>query len=479
MKKGRRSNVWIRAAIAVFIAITAIVSPQESKAHCQGCIEPNCMISEESLPSFHNGGSVLGHPTITSSSDHEREILFIWSGLFSCYRSWLVDHDSDLPITYYSNGVQAQSSCQALNAEFSQYFRGHILRGLMGMTEQLTSIGMQQVAMFGRMFDAKHQLETQRLLQEKQFEAHKDYQPSEDFCWFGTGAQSLASSEQYGKKNKRALNKVQMARQMGQAFTAGATNADGDKLARWQSFKENHCDPKDNRWTPEESDGLFYVCGSASNIRSRVNHDINYTHVIDGKRGLEVDFVSELQSSEDEQDVLALFNNIYGHDILSRQLRRNNLKQAKSQELYMLLRSVAAKRNVAQNTFHSIVALKAENPGRENFSGMIFENLGIPESEISDLAGDSASYYGLLEALSSKIYQNPAFYSNLYDKPANVQRKSVALKAIDLMLDRAMFESELRQEMALSVMLSSGQNEKLKTLGLQLDNRVKTTGGSR
>ncbi|MFP4098408.1 MAG: hypothetical protein ACLFU1_06450 [Alphaproteobacteria bacterium] len=53
------------------------------------------------------------------------------------------------------------------------------------------------------------------------------------------------------------------------------------------------------------------------------------------------------------------------------------------------------------------------------------------------------------------MYESPRFFARLYDTPANIQRKSVAMKAIELMLDRALFESELRQEMLLSVMLST------------------------
>src|SRR5690606_22986449 len=80
---------------------------------------------------------------------------------------------------------------------------------------------------------------------------------------------------------------------------------------------------------------------------------------------------------------------------------------------------------------------------------------GTNEDEIFELIGEQPSYYAQLEILTKKIYQNPDFYANLYDKPANVERKSTALKAIDLMLDRAMYESQLRREMVLSVLLSS------------------------
>lgn len=50
---------------------------------------------------------------------------------------------------------------------------------------------------------------------------------------------------------------------------------------------------------------------------------------------------------------------------------------------------------------------------------------------------------------------NPDFYAHLYDSPANVSRKKVAMKAIELMLDRAIYESQLRKEMSVSVLLAS------------------------
>jgi hypothetical protein len=103
------------------------------------------------------------------------------------------------------------------------------------------------------------------------------------------------------------------------------------------------------------------------------------------------------------------------------------------------------------------------------YLGAVLTELGIPENEVAEYLGDPVygpevypSYYAQLEILAKKIYQNPDFYANLYDKPANVARKSVALKAIDLMLDRAIYESQIRQEMAMSVLLSSRLRKQFK-----------------
>ena len=60
-----------------------------------------------------------------------------------------------------------------------------------------------------------------------------------------------------------------------------------------------------------------------------------------------------------------------------------------------------------------------------------------------------------MEVLTKKLYQNPSFYTELYDKPANVERKRVALQAIDLMQKRDIYQSLLRSESILSLMLET------------------------
>ena len=70
-----------------------------------------------------------------------------------------------------------------------------LLAAMMLMAEQLTANAIQQVEIIGTFFDAKHQLETQRLFQTLTARAHKDYHPSEELCEVATASRSLASSE--------------------------------------------------------------------------------------------------------------------------------------------------------------------------------------------------------------------------------------------------------------------------------------------
>ena len=363
-----------------------------------------------------------------------------------------------------------------INKEFSAhedwiintFFIKHILPAMMRMTEQLSAVGMQQVMAIGMFLDAKTQLETQRLLQELQVQAHKDYQPSEDFCWFGTNVRSMAASEQIGRHNALALNARQMTRHLKKHNSSGAVAADSEKLSRWRQFQKIYCDPHDNNWNAAVvaqtgDSGLSSICGSNSG-GERTNIDIDYTRLIDEKRTLDIAFTDKEKATSDEEDVLALSNNLYGHNVLASSLSKKRLGTIQYQHDYLTLRSVMAKRSIAENSFNAIVGMKSSGSSDKDtgsasktreFLGAILKEVGVPDDEIYELIGKQPSYYAQLEILAKRIYQNPDFYSNLYDKPANVKRKGVALKAIELMLDRAIFESQLRQEMAMSVLLSS------------------------
>ncbi len=378
-------------------------------------------------------------------------------------------------------------------------FEGQILPALMLFTEQMSAVAMQQAMVIGTFFDAKHQLETQRLIQELQVQAHKDYQPSEDFCWFGSSVKSLAASEQKGRATAYMLARRQNARQLGELNMGGARNGDNDKFGRWQTYLQLFCDPQDSDWvaTRPANSGLVALCNPAPATPQFTNADIDYTRTVENERtisllnGLGVfDLTNNVNFgavSLGERTVMALQNNLYGHSIIKRFPDAAKLREPQYQNWYMALRSVVAKRSVAENTFNAIVGMKTGGTSSQNiggaggfggatadtyeFLGAIMVELGVPAAQVDDIIGESPSYYAQLEILAKRIYQNPDFYANLYDKPANVKRKSVALKAIELMVDRAIYESQIRQEMLTSVLLSARLNEPFKDAEKQLVSR--------
>ena len=82
----------------------------------------------------------------------------------------------------------------------------NILPALMMMADQFSAVAMQQTQAIGSFFDAKHQLETQRVLQTVRARAHKDYHPSAGICEFGTSVRSLAASERKSELNAHVMS---------------------------------------------------------------------------------------------------------------------------------------------------------------------------------------------------------------------------------------------------------------------------------
>ncbi len=368
-----------------------------------------------------------------------------------------------------------------------EFFEDEVVPAMAAMTTQMNAVAMQQVEIIGAFMDADVQMDTQRLFQQLQAEAHKDYRPSDDFCWFGTNVKSMANSESISHHNTIALSEAGLARQLGNANANAAESVESDYKGRWDQFVKVYCDVKDNNWlTPSalpaplaapaygQPSGLEYACDHDGNMNGgargaadpwRKNIDLDYTRLVEEPRTVDVNF-TDAAKTDDEEDILAMSRNIYGHRVLTRTLSRQKMGTANGKKLYLQLRSIAAKRSVAQYSFDSIVGLKASGTGstlaagqqaRQYLASIVKElmPLTMTDEEIYELIGENPSYYSQLEIMSKKIYQNPDFYANLYDTPANVSRKYVAMKAIELMLDRATYESQVRKEMVVSVLLSS------------------------
>ncbi len=459
------------------------------------------------------------------------------------------------------------------------FFYEEVVPATANMINQLTTVAMNYTQIIGTFFDAQTQLDTQRVLRELQYEAHKDYVPSQTFCYFGTNTRSLGATEERGRANALALSKMSLDRQMGTTGMAGSISVSGDYKARWNQFIKTYCDPLQNNFidyvgieargdtaaadkspldlgnaaTGHPRTGLVLACNHAGSTGSpifnaavdiisgenigakdanRFNRDINYTRLIEKPKTLDINLLNgtwldtiigglagnlpgpltpdelsnrALDSTIDpaaseygsggikqpgeEEDILAMSRNLYGHKVLSRRLMAGALSGEGGKRMFMMLRSVAAKRNVAQASFNAIVALKSagtthemqgtvgkpiidqngdedtrdvelENLQTRRFMAAIMDELlpGNPEdtaANIFSLIGYSPSYFAQLEVLAKRIYQNPTFYSDLYETPANVARKKVAMKAIELMVDRAIYESQIRREMSVSVLLAS------------------------
>lgn len=387
-----------------------------------------------------------------------------------------------------------------------------ILQRLMLSAEQFSAITIYQVMAIGMFFDAKEQMEAQQLLQVLQTKAMKDYHPSEGMCQFGSAMKSLAASDMRSEFTAFVLSQRSQDRQLGAVFSSSAFGNDLDKIYRILQFKKVYCNEKDRNASldPTPASAIDNVCDTmewdtiTQKQRYGINRDIDYLTVVDQPLTLKLDFTNskildEASTpkiyNEDEQDVFAMSANIFGHELFARPPAKSleyipNKEMTRMQEAFLDMRSIIAKRSVAENSFSAIVGSKAQGSGATDFSGQpmvdgsgnprpvrskpylvnIIRNLGLTQTEATQVLGDNPSYNAQMEVLTKKIFQSPDFYTNLYDKPANVKRKTVTMQAIRMMQKFDMLKSFLRGEASFSLLLEMAVVD----LQREIESQIKT-----
>ncbi|MBN8520581.1 MAG: hypothetical protein J0L77_01605 [Alphaproteobacteria bacterium] len=368
-------------------------------------------------------------------------------------------------------------------------WNGHVLPGMMLMAEQLTTMAMHQMLALGMILDAKHQQETQRLFQTLHAEAHKDYSVSEGMCEFGTSFRSMAASDRNAEFSQSVIASRGLQRQLLSGDTLAGNGPDFDLQSRMEQFRNVYCNPKDLQ-------NISRICKSTD--KTRWSKDIDFTNTVSNRETLQIDFTpdgdrnhSPRGASFEEEDILALGANLYGSNlvpIIPANMLIDNTGQNKALNAmaitdYMELRSLAAKRSVAQNSFAAIAGMKAQGPKADGkdvsevqpYLKALLVNMGIPEQDVQNMLGDRPSYYAQMEILTRKLYQNPVFYADLYDKPANIDRKDAAMRAIGSIQQRDMFRSWLRAEAVTSVWLEVELQDHEDSVRRAVDSLVQTS----
>lgn len=360
----------------------------------------------------------------------------------------------------YTPQAMACGNCamfeQALKQEFqnhqnwmnNEWWSQHVEKGMKSMTNEANSSVWFETVVFGAFLDAQNSVTSTRTLQDSTADTLKNYTPSDTICKFGTLSRSLAQSESKSRANQMVLSKRSINRQLGQQNGVSAGGEQMDRAGRLKQFQNNYCDSKDF------GSAMAKLCiGTPSD--TRLNIDINYTRAVDARNTLNVDF-TDATATDDEKDILALASNLYAHNVFER-IDARALNQSKSVDLqstFLDQRAIVAKRSVAQNSFNEIVGDKAAgSTGSKTYMLQALQALGLSNAAAEQYLGANPSYDAQMELLTKKLYQDPAFYANLMDSPANVNRQYAALQAFGLMQKRDIFETVSRSEMLMSLLL--------------------------
>ncbi len=335
------------------------------------------------------------------------------------------------------------------------------------MTLQLSAGMMQQVGFIGILFDAKQQLETQLLFWEKQERAHDDYTPSEQLCSIASMTKGLVETEMRRDLNTFGITRALAYEEQNPVGTNSAQSDVENYAARAFQFKETYCSPSNF------NNSLRVFCDDFDmGNTARINRDINYSNLISIPKTLEVNITDGLDTSADEEDVMSMGRLLFGHktftwpqpiDDREADVLMNSDSIVNPLQEY---RSISAIRDVARHSYANIVGMKSEGSGFVNTEiKALLEEFGMPATDIDNFIGTNPSYFAQMDVLTKKVFQHPNFYTNLITKEANITRFEVTMDALQLMSKRDRYETALRKEMLLSLLIE------MKLRDLQ-DNRV-------
>ncbi len=341
----------------------------------------------------------------------------------------------------------------------NSFFMSYLKPTLDSMRDAIISTLKEQDFVESRMVDHKTATDYTMALDKENAEIVKEYKPSEEVCRLGTLSASIASTEDKAGNMKKFLAKQSVARDtLKEGDTSSQGNAN-DQFSRGDIYRRYHCDPNSFGAAARS------LCPKGVEVRGYENMDIDYTSFIETEPTLNLNSEDDKLPDRkgitpDESTIRAMSANLYANqvfDLIEPEVIRANMLD---------IRSVLAKRNVARNSFNVIASMKATGGdqskyvapfARKQLIDLGFGNDKTSAKEVHDdmnrKAGLNPSYDAQMEILTKKLYQNPQFFVNTGDTPANLQRMQVSMQAISLMQDRDIFESLLRSEMVLSVLL--------------------------
>ena len=327
--------------------------------------------------------------------------------------------------------------------------QGSWIHGFRNFGNKLAQTLIKETASIGSFFDAQNNANAHRALQERAAAAARNYAPSEALCRYGSLSLSLSSSNAISDANKQMMVRVLDNQDNATRGSITAGSSVSSVASRINRMKSSTCDPTSGNTAVSD------IC-EGNTDDTHYNADVDYTRTVDLPMTIDINFADDSAGAKDQAAILSLADTLFPPQPLNK---------APSDSAYLgsstLYRSLQAIRSVAKNSFATIVAEKARGTqGSEKYITNLIKALGVPEAQARMLMGENPSYFAQMEVLTKKLYQDPAFYVNLMDTPANIERQRASMRAIKLQQGQDFADTIKRREMLLAVLLELKIREK-------------------
>lgn len=320
--------------------------------------------------------------------------------------------------------------------------------GVKSTTDKIRDVFETRILMLGAFIDGRVMNNSLADLQSLNARTYKDYYPSLALCRFGTLPRSLAATESRMPANRQVIANMIMSNNL-QSKTTIFEKPNTTVDTYTQNVNKDYCKQGDG------NGGLRVVC-NATDVDLQWA-DMDFTGILGIPMTTGVDFINNGETTPEKRLASLIQALTFYRPIDQQNIPVETLNDEGKKKYYNNIpnfvdsRHVAGVRQISADSIGSLVALKAEGTsGSANHMKAVLMQLGLSAADAKKLIGDKPSYFAQMDILTKKIYQDPVFFANLYESPANIDRQRVAMLAISLMQERDLLETLRRKELLLS-----------------------------
>lgn len=310
------------------------------------------------------------------------------------------------------------------------------LPALKEMTKQLSTARPDQSLSMGMMEEAKGQVETQRLMQEKMVEQDRRMRTSDLMCPVATVAPALGETERMSRAVANVVTIGSSKIRRAQTGSVSEHGRGGERNAQWKVYKDNFCDPNDNNGASG--------CAVAGPMAGK---DTDVNSLLWGEKQT-IDMATPVIGAQNELLVNTALQNMLA-PVSPEPIPPSVLQTAQGQREMLKRRSLEARMRTAYNVMARMIGQRTGGKPRPEAAAV--RAAGLNPGDLS-VVSTNPSYKELMDTMTRDRHRDPAYITKLIDNPENILREQGSIKALQL---QQMNEIYKRQEELLALTAAS------------------------
>lgn len=288
------------------------------------------------------------------------------------------------------------------------------LLALKDQTAQLSGSLSDGTRHLDSLFDSSNETQNERLLQETEGKAKKQYQTTDQGCRFDTAARTLNSTMRTAKFVSQGIAKDLAVQGSNEVGTAGEQGRGQEQKSRYGTYQSTFCDPNNNAG--------YAGCTTAGTLP---NADTLPAKTLFGKET--IDWNSDSKIDKDERAAIeALTYNITGFDVPS-PFPLGVIDSPAGKQQRARDREYLAQMDAVGSLVTSLVGERMPSAKPTPEVQQLRQKLGVTD------ASDHASEREIRQSVVEQLW-DPNYWVDLGDSPGTTAQKEVYLQAYNLLM---------------------------------------------